>query len=168
MAIVSSDIKRFLSGGSGNTDPNASLGGAISSTEIVDNTVNNLFASIGGSEASAGSTKYRGYFVKNNHGSLTAQNTYIYIKTNTPSTDTVVYIGIATETGSPMDTIVDEDTAPTGISFSLAATPGTALSIGSLAPGEVKGIWVKRVVTAGATAYNNDNVVIEVFLDTNA
>ena len=35
--IETTDIKIYLSGGATNTDPNASLGGIISSTELVDN-----------------------------------------------------------------------------------------------------------------------------------
>ena len=34
MAIVAGDLKIYLSGGAGNSDPNASLGGIISSTEV--------------------------------------------------------------------------------------------------------------------------------------
>ena len=43
--IETTDIKIYLSGGATNTDPNASLGGIISSTELVDN--NLLCVSLG-------------------------------------------------------------------------------------------------------------------------
>jgi hypothetical protein len=168
MAITSTDILTYLSGGAANADPNAALGGVISTTEITDNTTHNLFDKITGAQALAGDTNYRAFFVKNEHATLTYQDAKIYLYSNTPSADTVVTIALADETGSPIETIADEDTAPTGPSFSAAATEGAALSIGDLAPGEVKGIWIKRVVTAGATAYADDNVVAKVFGDTNA
>ena len=43
MPIVAADIKEYLSGGGSNSDPNAALGGAISSTEVTDNTTHNLW-----------------------------------------------------------------------------------------------------------------------------
>lgn len=168
MAITSSDIKFYLSGGASNTDPNASLGGAISSTEIVDNTVHNLFDKVTGAEADAGDTEYRAFYVKNTHATLTLQNAKIYIYSNTPSTDTHVQISVASETGSPIQTIANENTAPSGQTFSDANGETNAISIGDLAPGAVKGIWIKRVVNAGASAYANDNAVIKVFGDTEA
>ena len=156
MAIVESDIKKLLSGGAGNTDPNASLGGAVSSTEIVDNSLNNLFAYAPGSEAEAGSVKYRAFFIKNNHATLTYEDTLIWISSNTTSATTEVQIGLALEDGSPIDTIANEDTAPDpAVTFSTADGVGNALNIGDLAAGAVKGIWVKWTITAGTSAVND-------------
>lgn len=153
MSIISTDIKTFLSGGAGNSDPNASLGGAVSSTEIVDNTVNNLFALATASEAEAGSVKYRGFFVKNTHATLTYTAPKLYISSNTPSEDTAVTVALAAETGSPMDTIANEDTAPDpAVSFVTAVDFANGIALGDLAPGECKGVWVKWTVTAGAAA----------------
>jgi len=153
MAIVSSDIKFLLSGGAANSDVDASLGGVVSSVEIVDNTVNNLFALAGAAESEAGSTKYRGFFVKNNHGTLTATSPKIYISSNTPSATTAVTVALADETGSPMDTVADEDTAPNpAVTFVTAVDFANGLSLGDLAPGEVKGVWVKWVIDAATVA----------------
>lgn len=89
MPIVQSDIKFYLSGGGSNTDPNAALGGAISSTEIVDASDNNLFDDVTGDESNAGDTEYRAFYVKNTHASLTWQNVKVWIQTNTPAGDSV-------------------------------------------------------------------------------
>ena len=51
MPIVAGDIDYFLSGGGANSDPDASLGAAISSTEIVDASIHNLFDVVGSAEA---------------------------------------------------------------------------------------------------------------------
>lgn len=167
MAIVASDILFLLSGGTSNTDTDASLGGVISTTEIVDNTVNNLFALATATESDAGSTKYRGFFVKNSHATLTLTSPKIYISSNTPSATTAVTVGLAAETGSPMDTIADEDTAPTAISFVTAVDFANGLSLGDLAPGEVKGVWVKWVIDA-ATVATNDEITFTVKGETSA
>lgn len=152
MPIVTSDIKFYLSGGASNTNTNASLGGVISSTEVVDNSINNLFALALGTESDAGSTKYRAFFVKNTHATLTYTTPKLYISSNTPSATTAVTVALADETGSPIETIANEDTAPVGPVFVTAVDYANGISIGSLAPGETKGIWVKWVINAGTVA----------------
>ena len=68
MAIAASDILIRLSGGSGNSDPNAALGGVMStSTAVTDNTTHNLFDVVSGTESAAGDIEYRGVYVLNNH-----------------------------------------------------------------------------------------------------
>ena len=54
MSILASDLKFFFSGGGANDNPNASLGGAKSSVAITDNTLNNLFDDVSGTEHEAG------------------------------------------------------------------------------------------------------------------
>jgi len=152
MPIVETDIKKYLSGGAGNTDPNASLGGVISSVEIVDNTVNNLFALAAATEAEAGSIKYRAFFIKNTHATLTYTTPKLYISSNTPSATTTVTVALADETGSPIETISDEDTAPVGPTFVTAVDYANGISLGSLAPGESKGVWVKWTIDAATVA----------------
>lgn len=167
MPIVASDIKKYLSGGAANADKAASLGGAISSVEVVDNTINNLFAVAPASEAEAGSVKYRAIFIKNTHATLTLNDAVIYISSNTPSLTTEVKIALAGETGSPIETVANEDAAPVGEVFSTADGLGNALSIGNLAAGAVKGVWIQYTITAGAEAVN-DEVILTVRGETEA
>jgi hypothetical protein len=166
MPIVAADIKIYLSGGAANSDPNAALGGAISSTELVDNSLHNLFDKVSGAEADAGDTEYRAVYIKNTHATLTLEGAKVFINTNTPSADTAAQIAVASEAGSPIETIANENTAPVGETFDDAEDAANALSLGDLAPGAVKAVWIKRAVTAGAAAYN-DSMVLEVFGDTN-
>ncbi len=63
MAIVSTDLLFYHSGGAGNSDPDASLGGIISTTQITDASDNNLFDDVTGDEASSGDTEYRGFYL---------------------------------------------------------------------------------------------------------
>lgn len=169
MPIASSDIKYHLSGGAGNSDPNAALGGAISTTQITDATVANLFDNVSGAEAAAGDTEYRCLYVKNNHGSLTLQGAKVWIETNTPSGDTSAEIGLGSSAVNGTEqTVANEGTAPGSVTFSTAAGEGNALTIGDIPAGQHKAIWVKRIVGAGAAAYNADSVVIKVQGDTAA
>ncbi|SRR5258706_10523625 len=169
MPIVSADIKYYLSGGGSNTDPNASLGGVISTTEITTATLHNLFDVVSGDESTAGDTEYRCFYVKNTHATLTLQSPVVWIQTQTPSPDTSAQIALDSNgANATAVTVADENTAPAGASFSAPSTKGAGLSLGNLAPGQKYGIWVKRIVPAGTAAYNTDGVVIRVEGDTSA
>lgn len=163
--IETTDIKIYLSGGATNTDPNASLGGIISSTELVDNNLHNLFAKVEAAEASTGSTKYRGIYVKNNNGhTLTWESVIAYIESQTTSGDTSIEIGVANEAAdATMDTIANEDTAPDpAVSFTASTDPGDGKAVGDLADGSYRGIWVKRIVNASASAFGNDTAELAI------
>jgi hypothetical protein len=124
MPIVASDIHFRLSGGAGNSNVNASLGGAMSSTSITDNTQQNLFDDISGAESAAGED----------------------------------------------ETIANEGAAPVGETFSQPTTYSGGLALNSttgLAPADDKGVWLKRTVTAGASAAA-DSATIKVEGDTAA
>ena len=88
MPILDTDLLLRLSGGAGNTDPDLALGGIMSTTTAISPTVSeeNLFNNFTAAETTAGSTKYRGLYLLNNHGtiSLTASAVYIpTVKSNT-------------------------------------------------------------------------------------
>lgn len=168
MAIVSTDLDFHLSGGSANTDPNAALGGAISTTQIGAD-VHNLFDQVSSAESSAGDTEYRCFYVKNAHATLTLQSSKIWIQSNTPSADTAVRIALGTSAVNGTEqTVADESTAPSGVTWSTAVDEANSLSIGDIPAGQHKAIWVERVITAGAGAYNDDQATIRVKGDTAA
>lgn len=169
MPIASTDIKFHLSGGAANADPNASLGGAISTTEIVGATLHNLFDIVAGAEAEAGDTEYRCFYVKNNHGTLTLQNAEIWVQTESPSTDSDEEIGLGSSAiGGTEQTVADESTAPAGVTFGQANGQGAALAIGDIPAGSHKAVWIKRVISAAAAAYNSDSSVLRVSGETAA
>lgn len=169
MPIATGDIDFHLSGGAGNSDPNASLGGVISSTEVTDASLHNLFDMVSSDEANTGDTEFRCVYVKNNHVSLTLQNAKVWIQTTTPSPDTSIEIALAGEgVNGTAETVGDESSAPAGEVFSTPTTEGTALSIGDISAGQHQAIWIKRIVGATASAYNTDSVVLRVKGDTAA
>lgn len=167
MPIASTDIKEYKSTFTANSI--TSLGGAITATEITTDTLNNLWDDVASTESSSGRTEYRCYYVKNTHGSLTYKNVEVYINSNTPSADSSVEIGLGTSAVNGTEqTVADETTAPVGVTFSTAAGSGNALVIGDIPAGEHKAIWVKRIISAAANAYTEDEYEIAYDGDTAA
>lgn len=149
MPIISTDIQYRLSGGAANSDQNAALGGAKSSNSATTA----IFDDVSSAESSAGDTEYRCVYVHNNHGSLTLQSAVIWVQTNTPSADTTVDIGLGTSAiNGTEQTVANENTAPTSVTFSAPSSFGAGLSIGNIPAGQHKAVWVRRTVTAGAAA----------------
>lgn len=169
MAIVATDIKIRLSGGASQSNVNLSLGGIKSSVEVVDNTLHNLFDQVTGTQSAAGSVEYRGVYVHNAHGTLTMQNTAVYINSNTSSPGDTWDLALAGEgLNQTMETVATEGTAPVGETFSAPTTYATGLSMGNIPAGQHYGLWIRRTVTAGAAAFDNDTVSLKVDCDTAA
>jgi hypothetical protein len=169
MPIVASDIHIRLSGGAGNADPNASIGGIVSSTQVTDNVLNNLFDDVTGSESLPGEDEFRLFYVLNNHGSIVFQNGRCYVSSNTTSTADEWDIGLAAAGSNATETaIANENTAPAAVTFSHPTTYGTGLAVGNLTAGQRYGVWCRRRVDAAAGAFNNDTIIINVDCDTAA
>ena len=164
MPIISTDIKYRLSGGVSNTDPALSLGGVKSTTDMPTSLLDNVTSA----EALAGDTEYRAFYVHNNHGTLTLEAAKVWIQANTPSGDTTLEIGLGTSAVNANEqTVADESTAPSGVSFSAAGTEGAAITLGNIPAGQHRAVWVKRIVTAAAAA-SNDTATLRVKGDTAA
>lgn len=170
MAITAADLVIRLSGGAGNTSPAASLGGARSTAGggvVTTDVLNNVWDDVAGAESSAGDVEYRGLYLLNNHGTLTATDTRIWISSNTTSTADEVDIALAGEgLNATMETIADESTAPAGETFSHPTTFGGALVMGNIPAGQHYGFWIRRTVDAGATAKNNNSYQLSVQAET--
>lgn len=156
LPIVTADIQWRLTGGAANSDPNASLGGAMSSVAIVDATNDNLFDDVSGAESSAGDVEYRGFAVRNNHGTLTLQGSVIYISSLTSSADTEFDLAVAAEAMNvTMATIANESTAPATVTFTRPTTFAGGLQLNGatgLTAGSFRGVWIRRTVNAAAAA----------------
>lgn len=154
MVIANTDLKLFHSHGGSNSVAALDIDGDISSVELTDNTLNNLWADVDGDQGAAGSTKYRKIFFKNAHGTLSATLTKLWILSNTTSTDDTITIGL--DLGGVNvagDDIANEDTAPSpAVTFVTAVDKTNGLNIGTIAAGQKYAIWIKRVVTGPAAA----------------
>lgn len=169
MPIVSGDIHYRYSGGSANSAPGTSLGGAKSSVSITSASLNNLFDNVAGDEAASGDVEYRCVYLHNNHATITWESVVVWIDTNTPSSDTTVDIGLGSAAISGTEqTVANESTAPTGVTFTAPGSKGAGLSVGNLGPGAHKAIWLRRTVSAAASAYNSDSVILRAEGDTAA
>jgi hypothetical protein len=172
MAILDTDLKLRLSGGASNTSAAASLGGAKSTVAggiITTNVLNNLWDDTSGDESEAGDVEYRCVYISNEHGSLTWTNPKVWIESQTPSTDTSVSIALGTSAVNGTEqTIGDEDTEPAGVSWSEPSNKAAGLSLGNLPFGEHKAIWIRKTVTLGAGAYDDDAYTIKYSGETSA
>lgn len=186
MAIVSTDLLIKLSttaGAAGNANtstPNASLGKYISTTQVVDATLNNLFDDVTGDENAANDVEYRCFFIHNNHATLSLQNAVVWITADV-SGGANVGIGVdpaaATVIGStPAQAAVstDENSAPSPTvtftnyaSGSAVDTKARGLSVGTIAAGSCRAIWVRRTA-ANTAALNSDGCTIRIEGDTAA
>ena len=146
MAIVSGDLRFHLTGGAANADPSLSLGGVISSVQLTDASLENLFDNVSPAQALAGCTHYRALSFKN-ASALTAYSAVVFISQETTSADTTIEIAYDS---AGTQSIVNETTAPTGLSFSTPLSLGAGLALGDVAASGVRRIWFKRITSAGA------------------
>lgn len=156
MPIVEADLIHRLSGGVANTDPNLALGGDMSTDPggvIVSDTDNNDMDDITSTEAAAGIVIYRGYFYSNEVTSavLTWIGPVFWIESQTSSGDTDVSIAIADELKNlAMEVLANEETAPSGPSFTQPANKAAGLAIDDLDQNDFRGHWVRYNVSAAA------------------
>lgn len=177
MAITASDIlikfsvKAGSAGNSTSGTAGGSLGKYISTTQVTDNTLNNVFDNISGQENAASTVDYRCLFIHNSHATLAGTSTVVYLSAEV-SGGASISIGLdptgATLIGSSSAQAVEitnETTAPAGVTFSAPTTYGAGLSIGSLSAGYAYPIWIRRTA-ANTSAKDNDGVTLTVSLDT--
>lgn len=162
MPIVSADIEYRLSGGAANSNANASLGGAKSSAAMPSG----LFDNVSGAESAAGDIEYRCFYVHNDHPTLALQNAVIWFEAN--DTDGRVTMGLGTAAiNGEEQTVANESTAPSGVSFSAPADKAGGLALGTIPAGQHKAVWLRRNVAA-ATPAANDSYNLRVEGDTAA
>lgn len=173
MAITESEIQYRLTGGAANSDPNASLGGAISNTAVdLETTLHNLFDKVSGAESAAGAVEYRCIGVRNGNASLTLEAARVWIASQVASGATIA-IGVETPVSGSVQTIANETTAPTAVSFSAPADYANGLVLtsegnaaGEIAAGEWVAVWIRRTVPAATSALDNDGATLQVQGDT--
>lgn len=179
MPIASGDLLWKFSvktGSAGNSTAGTaagSLGKYISTTAWSGGTLHDLFDVVTGDENAASDVEYRCVFIHNNHGSLTWQNGVVWIASETAgganmaiAVDDVAASAIGS--ASPQaDEVADESTAPSGESFSSPTSKGTGLSIGNIAAGSCRAIWIRRTATNSA-AQSADGCTLQIEGDTAA
>lgn len=114
----------------------------------------NIFDDISSGENAALDDEYRCLFVVNTNTTYSLQNTKLWLQSESVGAPTHE-LGVDPAAASDLDSasaqaaeIADEDTAPAGVSFSRPLTRETALSLGTIGPGQCKAFWVKRTAIA--------------------
>lgn len=180
MAIASTDILikfSVVTGAAGDSTAGTaagSLGKYVSTTQLTDNTLNNLFDDISGDENAASTVDYRCIFVHNNHATLSLLSSVVWLSAETAggASAAIAIDNIAASAKGSASAqaalIASETTAPSGVgTFSSPTTKGTGLALGTLAAAQVRAVWVKRTA-ANSAALDNDSVSIRVEGDTAA
>lgn len=180
MAITAGDIlyKYSVAAAAGNTTGGTaatSLGDQISTTPIPDASIDNLFDVITGDENAASDVEYRCFFVHNAHATLTWENVMVWLSAEVGggaaaaiALDNIAASAVGSASAQAA-AVANENTSPGAGAgaFSSPTTKAGGLSIGNLAPGQVKAIWVRRTA-ANNGALNNDGVTIRCEGDTAA
>jgi len=180
MAITSSDLLFKFStvlGAAGNSltgTAAGSLGKYISTTQLTDASLNNLYDDVSGAENEASDVEYRCFFIHNNHASLTLESPVVWIYSQVAG-GTSVAVAVDTTAASAIGsvpvqgvTVVDESTAPTGPTFyTTCVSKATGLALGNIAAGYCKAIWIRRTA-ANTGALDSDGAIIRVEGDTAA
>jgi hypothetical protein len=179
MAITATDILFKLSKntGPGNSsaqaNPNDSIGGFMSSTQITDATLHNLYDVITGDENALSTIDYRCFFIHNNHATLTWESVKVWLFSETAGGATAAIaidgtgVVSATSASAQAERITNETTAPSGESFTAPTTKGTGLAVGNIGAGQCIAIWVRRTA-ANTAAVDTDGVIIRAEGDTAA
>ena len=180
MAILSTDILFKLSttsGAAGNStaqpSPSGSLGKYISTTQITNATLDNLFGDITGAVNAASGVDYRCFFVHNNNAGITWINPVAWISAKVAGY-TNIGIGLDPSGVSPVNqaaaqaaTIANVNAAPVGVTFSSPLSYASGLQLANIPASSCAAIWVMRTALNNG-AYNSDGVTITVQGDTTA
>lgn len=141
----------------------ASLSATFKQDSItITNATQNVFDSVGALDSLNGSIEYRCIYIKNTNATVTVNDAKVWIKSLTTGPDEIdigldpAGIGDGTSTGVAA-TIVDEDTAPVGVTFTRPLTYATGLLIGTLAPGQTIALWERRTVPPDTTGNITSN-----------
>lgn len=167
MPVSGANLKWYLSGGTGNSDPAAALGGARSTATEVPT---GLFDTVTGAESAAGDIEYRCIYWRNEDSDADGViDPKVFIQSNTPSADTTIAIGVdPAGKNASATTIANESAAPAGVTFSSPTdyAGGIALPSGPYVQNDFIAIWVRRTVDAGAASAASDAATIRVQGDT--
>jgi hypothetical protein len=171
--VAASDILFKYSVGSGSAGNSTagtrdtSLGKYISTTQVTA-PPNAFWDDVSSAEASAGDTEYRCIFVHNAHATDSALNVQVSITSEvagggatTIALDNIAASAIGSASAQAAGPVADENTAPTGV-----GTFGTsAVTIGTLAAGQCRAVWLKRVVGAATASINGDGFTFHLAAD---
>jgi len=162
MAVQDGEVIYFYTNAATSSNPEASLGGAISTASIPSAVANNLFDTITAPEAASGSVKYRVIAAKNTNGIDTSLSTLLY-QVSRISGDVSFEIALG-KTGGTAELLANEDTTPTTVTaFSQVEGTDNGFNQIDLTPTNHIFLFIKRIVPAGASDFGNQTAAFNIF-----
>jgi hypothetical protein len=148
-------IQYRLTGGASNSNPNASLGGVMSTTVMNTVAINNLFDNVPSTDVDTGNNvEYRAFDIYN-VGDVST-NTMQFFLTDTPSANSSVSVWLDT-TGT--QSIANETTEPVGATWSEPDTV-SKMDLTDLASETAHRIWIRRTVIQSAPLLVDDTATL--------
>ena len=140
---------------------NASLPGSDSTNTIaITNEVLKIFDDVTKAEALAGEFDYRGLYFENAHTADSMTDAKFWVENNTPGQDVVNIADGDEAVDVALETIADQNTAPSGPDFDTANPVDYASGMVIPTPflfSEFKGWWIRRTVPANVSAAEDNN-----------
>jgi hypothetical protein len=127
-----------------------------------------VFDDVSGDENAASDVEYRCVFVRNEHATLTATagKTWILSEVSGGTTLSIALTTSAKNTAAE-GPVANENTAPTGPTFSAPTTKSAGITIPDLAPNDYIAVWIRRTA-ANTVAVNADGGTLRYEFDTTA
>jgi len=131
---------------------------SLSLVDVFNNPIG--MSNIPNADRVAGSTIYRAIMLRP-RGLYGVLDIKFWLGTMT-GTQSTISIGYEAQDGSgKIQTIADETTAPSGISWSSPTDEASAITISGLDVGENHGLWIRRVFPAGGTVKERELVSLQ-------
>lgn len=172
MPVEPGDIRLRLStqsGAAGNTTaatPAQSLGGFMSTTDVVTATMANVFSGVPLAVALPGGDIYRCVFLTHESGDSTWLAVRVWIASQLAGGGDVT-IGLdpagvvpAGDTNPQAAVIANETEPPAGVAFSNPTTEGDGLVVGDIGPGECAALWLRLRIPANPEAMSLDKMLL--------
>ncbi len=145
------DFSFRLSGGSGNTFVDKSIGGAssvvLASVDLFAPATPSLFQEV---------KDFRCFYIRNDDPSFAVEDLVVYLERELATTE--VRIGLGGPVNSTAFLLENVNSIPPGVSFS-GPTISAPLSVGTLDANEIMPIWLERIMPA-AKDFDRDGVTI--------
>lgn len=153
MAFLPKDIKYYLS--------TNGLGGQITTSEVVSGQIQNVFDRVTKRGSIDGEVNYRCIYIRNKNGQDTLYNTISFLLSQTPNPKTRLAFGTGTAgINNTEQVVIDENTAPVGVTFIEAIGENNGINLGNLAPDAYIAVWLRRTVEPNTTATILDSCIL--------
>ena len=156
MPIAVSDIQFFKSING--------IGGTKTANELTSGLLNDLFDQVSSDEALAGKLSYRCFYVENQHATLTLSGAGLYITSQTTSTSTSIAGGRGLNNAGIEEAELANELIDPGAVF--LDTVDQIIALPDIPPASFVGIWLRRNVSANASAADADTSTFEIRGDT--